>query len=222
MVRFLQDIFTNAWFEYYIINNYALRDVILPFFAIYFTIYLALGATVLKEKPTKTVIAASVALIVVVPHVLRWYPPHLDPIEIAGRGMFIFGIIALVAMLIILVLGWSSVRPEQVLQGSYGSVLLLMINIFTYIYAPEIFPLVLILSILKVLQRILIPGGKGVSFFFILAMAMVFVARFGLGWPRQTPAPLIFLTEPGIQTAATVVFFFMIIVQFIFHRSEAG
>jgi hypothetical protein len=100
--------FTNV---IYSLQNWGLSDVILPFILV-FTIVFAimqkvkpLGEEKGRTKPFNVVIALVLALSVVIPHVLGYYPPNADIVNIINSALPQVSVVLVAILMVLLIVG---------------------------------------------------------------------------------------------------------------------
>ena len=72
----------------YMLENIGFMDFILPFILIFTILFAVLDKVqVLKERKFNAIVALSIALIVVIPHVTGAYPPEADVINMINRAL---------------------------------------------------------------------------------------------------------------------------------------
>ncbi len=70
------------------LEQMGLLDAIIPFILIFSIFYAVLEQVkILENNKVNGVVAVSVALLTVVPHVLGMYPPHADVVTIINRAL---------------------------------------------------------------------------------------------------------------------------------------
>jgi len=91
-----------------ILDSWGLTDVMLPFLLIFVVIFALMAKTrVLGEDKKKynLVVALVVALLVVIPHVLNYYPPEADVVEIMNTALPQVSIIAVAVIMLLILVG---------------------------------------------------------------------------------------------------------------------
>jgi hypothetical protein len=91
-----------------ILESWGLTDVLLPFLLIYVVIFAVLTKTkILGEgrRRFNAVISLVIALMVVVPHVLRIYPPEADVIEIMNKAIPNISLVVVAIVMLLVVVG---------------------------------------------------------------------------------------------------------------------
>ncbi|MBW2974380.1 hypothetical protein KY366_01560 [Candidatus Woesearchaeota archaeon] len=91
-----------------ILDSWGLTDVMLPFLLIFVVIFALMAKTrVLGEDKKKynLVVALVIALLVVIPHVLNYYPPNGDVVEIINTALPQVSIIAVAVIMLLILIG---------------------------------------------------------------------------------------------------------------------
>jgi len=91
-----------------ILDSWGLTDVMLPFLLIFVLIFAMLAKTrVLGEDKKKynLIVALVMALLVVIPHVLDYYPPGGDVVEIMNTALPQVSIIAVAVIMLLILVG---------------------------------------------------------------------------------------------------------------------
>lgn len=127
----------SAVYEFmYMLERAGVADVILPF-ALVFTVVFAilektkiLGVDPDTERPMSN-LNAMVALVmgfsVIVPHVLRYYPPHMDPVLILNSSLPSVAIILVAIIMVLMMIGLLNGGKEaSVGEGMTGNVALVV------------------------------------------------------------------------------------------------
>jgi hypothetical protein len=104
-----------------ILNNlqyWGLTDVLLPFILI-FTIVFAimqkvkpLGAEKERNKPFNVIIALVMALAVIIPHVMGYYPPDADIVNIINAALPQVSIVLVAILMVLLIVGLFGGKAE--------------------------------------------------------------------------------------------------------------
>lgn len=91
-----------------ILDSWGLTDVMLPFLLIFVVIFALMAKTrILGEDKKKynLVVALVIALLVVIPHVLNYYPPEADIVEIMNTALPQVSIIAVAVIMLLILIG---------------------------------------------------------------------------------------------------------------------
>ena len=91
-----------------IMDSWGLTDVMLPFLLIFVIIFALMAKTrVLGEDKKKynLIVALVVALLVVIPHVLNYYPPNGDVVEIMNQSLPQVSLIAVAVIMLLILVG---------------------------------------------------------------------------------------------------------------------
>lgn len=91
-----------------ILDSWGLTDVMLPFLLIFVIIFALMAKTrVLGEDKKKynLVVALVIGLLVVIPHVLDYYPPGGDVVEIMNNALPQVSIIAVAVIMLLILIG---------------------------------------------------------------------------------------------------------------------
>ena len=91
-----------------ILDSWGLTDVMLPFLLIFVVIFALMAKTrILGEDKKKynLVVALVIALLVVIPHVLNYYPPGADVVEIMNTALPQVSIIAVAVIMLLILVG---------------------------------------------------------------------------------------------------------------------
>lgn len=91
-----------------ILDSWGLTDVMLPFLLIFVVIFALMAKTrILGEDKKKynLVVALVIALLVVIPHVLNYYPPNGDIVEIMNQSLPQVSLIAVAVIMLLILIG---------------------------------------------------------------------------------------------------------------------
>lgn len=91
-----------------ILDSWGLTDVMLPFLLIFVVIFALMAKTrVLGEDKKKynLIIALVIALLVVIPHVLDYYPPRGDVVDIMNQALPQVSLIAVAVIMLLILIG---------------------------------------------------------------------------------------------------------------------
>ncbi|MBW2989797.1 hypothetical protein KY358_05775 [Candidatus Woesearchaeota archaeon] len=91
-----------------ILDSWGLTDVMLPFLLIFVVMFALMAKTrVLGEDKKKynLIVALVISLSVVIPHVLDYYPPEADVVEIMNRALPQVSIIAVAVVMLLILIG---------------------------------------------------------------------------------------------------------------------
>lgn len=91
-----------------ILDSWGLTDVMLPFLLIFVVIFALMAKTrILGEDKKKynLVVALVIALLVVIPHVLNYYPPESDVVEIMNTALPQVSLIAVAVIMLLILVG---------------------------------------------------------------------------------------------------------------------
>ena len=91
-----------------ILESWGLTDVMLPFLLIFVIIFAVLQkARILGEDKKKfnVIIALVMGLLVVIPHVLNYYPPNGDPVDIMNQALPQVSLIAVAVIMLLILIG---------------------------------------------------------------------------------------------------------------------
>ena len=217
---FTPDSSTESFLNRWIGDVYILSDVILPFIVFFSSIYLALIGLGWKEKRVNATLSFVISAMVVIPHILNIYPEGKDPVILLNRMMLMFAIIIAVFLILILRMGLFGKESKDIFSENTGLVVLTLFCVFTYIFYPELFPFVLVLCTMKLIQSVVAPGKGYTSFLIVVLIAMLFIYRYAFGIPDTLPQYLEFLTDPKLQSAVIIIYFFLIVTTIIFRKKD--
>jgi len=91
-----------------ILDSWGLTDVLLPFLLYFVLIYAILQKSKIlgeDKKRFNTVIALVISLLVVVPHVLRVYPPYADVVAITNQALPQVSLIVVAILMLMILIG---------------------------------------------------------------------------------------------------------------------
>jgi hypothetical protein len=91
-----------------ILDSWGLTDVMLPFLLIFVVIFALMAKTrILGEDKKKynLVVALVIGLLVVIPHVLNYYPPEADVVEIMNTALPQVSLIAVAVIMLLILVG---------------------------------------------------------------------------------------------------------------------
>ncbi len=91
-----------------ILESWGLTDVMLPFLLIFVVIFALMAKTRIfgeDKKKYNLVVALVIALLVVIPHVLNYYPPEADVVEIMNRALPQVSVIAVAVIMLLILIG---------------------------------------------------------------------------------------------------------------------
>jgi len=91
-----------------ILDSWGLTDVMLPFLLIFVVIFALMAKTrILGEDKKKynLVVALVIGLLVVIPHVLNYYPPEADVVDIMNEALPQVSIIAVAVIMLLILIG---------------------------------------------------------------------------------------------------------------------
>lgn len=91
-----------------ILDSWGLTDVMLPFLLIFVVIFALMAKTrILGEDKKKynLVVALVIALLVVIPHVLNYYPDEADVVEIMNQALPQVSLIAVAVIMLLILVG---------------------------------------------------------------------------------------------------------------------
>ena len=100
-------------------NNWGLWDIMLPFILVFTVMFAMLQKTnVLGENKKNLNMAVSLVLGLsfVVPHVLRLYPAHADPVEIINKALPQVSVVVIAVMMLMVfnpLISFSSCSPRR-------------------------------------------------------------------------------------------------------------
>lgn len=91
---------------FYYLEQWGIRDVILPFILIFTIIFAIMQKTnLLKEKKYNLVVALAIALLTVIPHVTRSYPPGMDIVEIINNAVPGVALVLVIIVMVLILVG---------------------------------------------------------------------------------------------------------------------
>lgn len=91
-----------------ILDSWGLTDVMLPFLLIFVVIFALMAKTKIlgdDKKKYNLVVALVIALLVVIPHVLNYYPPNGDIVEIMNQSLPQVSLIAVAVIMLLILIG---------------------------------------------------------------------------------------------------------------------
>ncbi|MFC1741432.1 hypothetical protein ACFL3V_02765 [Nanoarchaeota archaeon] len=107
--------FTNVIYR---LQEWGLSDVILPFILIFTVVFAImqkvkpLGSETERHKPFNVVIALVMALAVIIPHVLGYYPPDADIVNIINAALPQVSIVLVAILMVLLIVGLFGGKAE--------------------------------------------------------------------------------------------------------------
>ena len=102
----------------YQLESFGLSDVILPFLLIFTVVFAILqkikpfGEDADRQKGYNIIIALVMALSVVIPHVMGYYPADADIVNIINKALPQVSIILVAVLMVILIIGLFGGKPE--------------------------------------------------------------------------------------------------------------
>jgi len=126
----------TALFEFmYMLEHAGVADVILPFALIFTIVYAILEKTKIlgenEEKQPMSNLNAMVALVmgfsVIIPHVLRYYPPERDPVLIMNSSLPSVAVILVAIIMVLMMIGLLSDKENpEIGEGWSGNVAIIL------------------------------------------------------------------------------------------------
>ncbi|MEA2035941.1 MAG: hypothetical protein U9O94_00425 [Nanoarchaeota archaeon] len=209
-----------------IMNNWGLRDVMLPFlliFVIFFAILAKARIFGEDKKKINLIVALVVASLVVIPHVLNSYPDNADPIDIINQALPHISLVivaAIGALIIIGAFGGQVTTKPAYLTGGVVVVGAVIYTIFVY---PSLSPLLLAIAIIMLITTAFSNPQEGKSNYVQATITILsFVAVlyfFGIaqGWFGTLPDWLI---DPIYQGVIITTIIISVLVAYVFSGKD--
>ncbi|MBN1157530.1 hypothetical protein JXA85_07965 [Candidatus Woesearchaeota archaeon] len=192
-------------------------EVLLPFLLFFAILYGIVSMTkVLGErKGINVAFSAAISLLIVVLHVTHSYGGLIDPVEIIQGAIPQLGLVIIGVISILIVGSAFGLEIKAFAQGSYGIVILVMINAIVYWKYPVLFGFIITLSVLVIILDQLTPKVKGkitLPFALMLIVAYLFIRQ---TLPSDVPFGLQFTKDPSFQTLAVGAFIMFVMIRII-------
>ncbi|HLD79045.1 MAG TPA: hypothetical protein VJA18_00625 [Candidatus Nanoarchaeia archaeon] len=156
-------------------QQYGVMDFLLPFLLVFTIIYAVTGRiSLFKEKNFRIVIALTLALVFVAPHITGSYPLGYDPVQVLNETLPSISLLSVAAVMVLLLLGifgkgFSEAAAPLIALISLGFVVFIFgsslnlwrgpYDVFSW-WSPEITELMIILLIFGVIVWLIVkePG----------------------------------------------------------------
>jgi hypothetical protein len=118
------------------LERIGVSDVLLPFLLVFTLVYAImqkvkpLGGTDEKSKPFNVVIALIMALAVVIPHVMGYYPANADVVNIINKALPNVSVVLVAILMVLLLVGLFGGKAEWGSKASGWVALLAFILVF--------------------------------------------------------------------------------------------
>ncbi len=141
---------------FYYLQQWGVIDVFIPFLLIFTILFAVLQKVeLLKERRFNVAIAISIALLVVIPHILGTYPPGADVVNIINTSIPEVALLFIAVVMVLMMLGLMF--GEQV-RGGYVGVTLGVIStiIIIMIFISSLSPIPILMRIDPALQSLIV------------------------------------------------------------------
>ena len=131
--------FTNIFYD---LQQWGVFEVLIPFVLIFTIIYAVLTKTqIFAEKRFNSIIAVTITLITIIPHILGTYPPGMDVVNIINNSLpevslLIVAVVMLMIMTGLLYGEWPTKTPVSAIAAALGGILLIGIFLSNFITIP--------------------------------------------------------------------------------------
>ena len=140
----------------YYLQQWGVIDVFVPFILI-FTIIFAVfeKIKVLKQRRFNVAVAAGIALLVIIPHIMGTYPPGQDVVEIINTSIPEAALLFIVVVMVLLMIGL--IRGEEVKGGAISVILsIVSVGLLGLIFLSAVSPIPLLMRIDPALQSAIV------------------------------------------------------------------
>lgn len=137
-----------------VLNNWGLRDVMLPFLLVFVIFFAILAKTrILGEDKKKynLVVALVIALLFVIPHITGNYSDNFDPVDIMNESLPYLSLILVAAIGALLIIGSFGGQVTTKPVHLTGGVIVIAAVIYTIFVYPSLSPLLLAIAIIFVI-----------------------------------------------------------------------
>ncbi len=120
-----------------ILDSWGLTDVMLPFLLVFVVIFALMSKTNILGKDKKKynmAVALVVALLVVIPHVLDYYPPQSDVVSILNQALPQVSLIAVAVMMLLVLIGLFGVEAKWMGSSLSGWIAIIAFLIIIWIF----------------------------------------------------------------------------------------
>lgn len=209
-----------------VLNNWGLRDVMLPFLLVFVIFFAILAKTrILGEDKKKynLVVALVIALLFVIPHITGNYSDNFDPVDIMNESLPYLSLILVAAIGALLIIGSFGGQVTTKPVHLTGGVIVIAAVIYTIFVYPSLSPLLLAIAIIFVIVTAFsgtprddksgyVQGAISIGAF-IVVLYFFGIAR---GWFSELPQ---WLEDPLYQGVIITVIIIGVLVGYV-ARSE--
>jgi len=206
------------------VEQWGLSDVLLPFLLIFTILFAVLSKSKIlgDKKAVHVAVSLTVALIVVIPHVLGIYPADRDAVVIINTIIpsITLVIVGILTMLLLIGLFGGGPSKHHGATFSYIVIFAILFNVFFNEMYPNIAPIVLWLTLVaaiwgvfgshKAAEGTFIPGWITIIAFIVI----FFIVIFAMGY-KDLPVWLEWMRDPSIQAIVIVVLVLLAVASYI-------
>ena len=119
------------------LESYGLMDVLLPFLLIFTIVFATLQKTMVLGKGKKNfnaIVSLVFGLMVVIPHVLNWYPPEADAVSILNRALPDISLLIVGLIMVLILIGLLGGEAKWLGGSLSGWIAIIAFIIVIYIF----------------------------------------------------------------------------------------
>lgn len=117
------------------LNRYGVYEVILPFILVFTIVFAVLQkAKIFDDKKVNTMISLVMGLGVIFPHVLGYYPPDRDIVDIINQSIPQVSVVVVAILMALIIIGVMGKRVELGDNSLSGWIAILSFAVIVYIF----------------------------------------------------------------------------------------
>ena len=213
------------------LESIGLSDVLLPFLLIFTIIYAIITKVKIlgERKGINVVFSLTIALIVVIPHVIGAYPANMDAVVIINTMIPNLSLVVVAVFALLVLIGVFGGKPKTHNGATFAYIVIfaILFNVFFNESFPTIAPVLLWITLFYTLWGIWGSHGKAGDSFIpgwiaIIAFLFVFFAVTNAMGLTQWPEWLEWMRDPTTQSVIIILVVMFGAAAFITKGSSKG